>query len=384
MKRDLAGALFAALLIAIAFAASDSTARAAGDAAPLALSCGGGAEMPEVEALRAEVAGDGHALASRLKLAEALIAHHCYAEAVRVLEAGEALHPNSRSLQTQLRTARTMLSEQHYFDELDRAAQSAKIERNRLRCQKLGDIAACDEALQAAPNDAGLVIAKADALAQTNRPVEAIPLYRHAAELDPQAAGIGAKLAAAESQRQTLLSQCQSESAEPALRACQLALLPGAGDEFSIYKRKGILLQQMDEPLRALDSFIAAGLLRGDDEMVARAIVSLTDSTGRNDAVAFAARGRALLALNRGAEAVEALVQARSLLPDMSGTEAPLAAAEELAKSEARHKKPPVTQPPAQPSTPAPVVAATASAVEAAPQEVKRTYSNDSLATRSH
>jgi tetratricopeptide (TPR) repeat protein len=294
---------------------------------------------------------------------------------VRVLEAAEKLHPDSRPMQSRLRNARSLLSEQHYFDELERAGQSARTERNRLRCQKLRDTAACDEALQAEPKNAGLVIAKADALAHSNRPAEALPLYRHAAQMDARAPDIETKTAAAESKRQTLLSQCLIEYGEPALRACQLALLPGAIDEFTIYKRKGFLLQRMDEALPALDSFIAAGLLQGDDQTVARAIVALTDSTGRSDGLALAARGRALLTLRRGAEAVKALVQARALLPDVSDIEGPLAVAEELARKEARQSRP---------ATPMPATVSVGAASVKVASDEKRTYSNDSPETRSH
>jgi tetratricopeptide (TPR) repeat protein len=387
------GRLIGASTLLVALPAVSVETQAGADP-PAVPSCPSGARFPDVEALATASADDEHALDPRLKLAEALLAHGCYAEAVGVLEQGDSLHRGNGGIQSRLRNARTLLSEQHYFHGLDRAAETAKTERNLLRCRKLGDIAACDDALRDKPDDAGIVISKADAVMQLDRPADALPLYRQAARLDPTSDVIDEKIAAAESRRQALLSQCQQESADTALRACEAALLRGAGDEFSIYQRKGIVLQSMDQPSQALDSYIAASRLKSDDDAVSLAIVALTDSTGRKDALALAARGHALLTLNRATEAVQAFLAARALVPDLPDVDAPLAAARERAQSEARRAAIEPAKRPAAPAPAAPAADVVATEVVDAPAvnqadirpatEERRMYSNNSPVTRSN
>jgi tetratricopeptide (TPR) repeat protein len=310
----------------------DAQADARTDAPPAGATCANGSV--EVDSLRDALARNAQSPDTRLELADALLAQACYAEAVHVLEEGERLHPRNGKIQSALRDARSMLSEQHYFDALARAERSAKSERNVLRCRKLGDIAACDAALREKPDDGALLIGKADALVRSGQPSEALLLYRQAAGLSGTPPDIEEKIAAAESQRQTLVAQCNGDSVDVALRACQLALLPGAGDEFALQRRRGILLQGMGQPSQALDAYIAASLLKSDDEAVSQAVVALTDSTGRKESVALVARGNALLTLKRGAEAVQAFKEAEASLPGLPGVEASLAAAEELARNE--------------------------------------------------
>jgi tetratricopeptide (TPR) repeat protein len=303
---------------------------------PPAQPCGAVTQSPALAEAAAALERDAAALEARVKLVDALLAQSCYADAVHLLEEGEQIHPRNSALQSRLRDARSMLSEQRYFEGLGRAEESAKIQRNVLRCNKLGDISACDEALHARPDDWEIILAKADALLQSNRPAEALPAYRRAAELDPGNAEIKTKIAAAESQRLALLSQCQHGNGDGALQACQAALLRGVSDELIVYQREAILLQSMDQPSRALDAYIAANLLKPDDRAVALAIVALTDSSDRRDAMALAARGSALLTLGRAVESVSVLRQAQALAPGLPELKSHLAAAEQLAKTEVR------------------------------------------------
>jgi tetratricopeptide (TPR) repeat protein len=379
-----------------ALAAMLAAPSAQSDPQPTASTCL--SNSAELESLRGALSQEAQSADTRLKLADALMAQACYAEAVHVLEEGQRLHPRNGKFEAELRDARSMLSEQHYFDALDRAERSAKIERNVLRCRRLGDIAACDAALREQPDAAELLVAKADALVKSTRPSEALPLYRQAGALATDPANVEEKIAAAESQRQILVTECNGNGAEAALRACQLALLPGASDEFVIRRRRGVLLQEMGQPSQALDAYIAASLLKSDDEAVSQAIVALTDSTGRKEAVALVARANALLALKRGSEAVKAFEEARALFPDFPGIEAPLAAAEELKRSEvtrvaeaiaARSAQPPSARPVQAIAHDKPAAQATSATAPATADpmlalETKRTYSNAELATRSH
>jgi Flp pilus assembly protein TadD len=137
-----------------------------------------GASSAAVNAAQATLERDPAVLNARLKLADALIEAECYSDAVRVLEAGEALHPDNPTLEARVRSARSMISEQNYIESVTRAEESARLQRNLLRCRKLGDVDACDEALSVRKNDAELLAARAAALAQQGRsaePVAAVP-----------------------------------------------------------------------------------------------------------------------------------------------------------------------------------------------------------------
>jgi tetratricopeptide (TPR) repeat protein len=322
------------------------------------------------------------ALEPRLSFTDALLAQGCYAEAVHVLEEGEGFHPRNGAIQSHLRDARSMLSEQRYFAGLDRAAESAKNERNLLRCRQLGDLAACDDALKVKPNDAGVVAAKADALLKASRVAEAILVYRQALELNPADAGLQSKARDAETKRQAAASDCLNGQGETALQSCLMAQLQGSGDEFSLQVRKAVLLQSMDRPGQALDAYIAANGLKAGDPAVARGIVALTESTGRDDPRTLSARGNALLTLGRGTEALRALKRAQQLSPSLPEVKLHLAAAEKMAKSETRKRE-------ADAAAAAKLQAELANAVPASPpapaaQAEARKYSNQGPATRSN
>jgi tetratricopeptide (TPR) repeat protein len=281
-------------------------------------------------------------LEAQLKVADALIDQGCYKEALPVLEAGVAQRPRSSELQSRLRAVRSMLNEENFFEGLGNAQEIATFQHSLLRCTQLADLSACDDALRSKPDDPQLVVGKGDALLHAGRPAEAIAVYLHAAGFRPGDEEIRSKLAAAESQREVLVSQCEGTADAAAADACQAALLRGSADEFALLKRKGILLQSIDKPAQALDAFIAADVLKQGDKSVAMAIVALTDSTGRKDALALAARGSSLLTLGKASESLKVLRQAQTLAPALSGIKAQLAKAE-LAAAHEGPKRPPRT-----------------------------------------
>jgi tetratricopeptide (TPR) repeat protein len=277
-------------------------------------------------------------LERQLAIADALIDQGCYKEAVPVLEAGLAQRPRSSELQSRLRAARSMLSEEHFFEGLGNAQETAKLQHSVMRCTKLSDVSACDDALHMKPEDPQLIIAKGDALAHGGRPADAILVYLHAAGLLPSDEEVKSKLSAAEAQREALVSQCQGNADTPAADACQAALLRGSPDEFALLRRRGILLQSLGEPDKALDAFIAANVLKQNDKSVALAIVALTDSTGRKDAMALAARGSSLLTLGRATEALQTLRRAEALAPALPKLKAQVAQAEQAAREETKRQ----------------------------------------------
>jgi tetratricopeptide (TPR) repeat protein len=293
-------------------------------------------QAPPVAAAQAALAGNPKELGPRLRLADTLVDAGCYQEATSVLEAGEEEHPHSDELQRKLRDVRSMVTEQHYFEGLGQAEESAKLQRNLLRCTRLADLAACDEALKTRPGDLQILLAKGDALLQGNHAADAVTAYRRALAVSPGSDPIKSKLAVAQVRRQTLVSQCENGSGAPAVEACDAALLHGAEDEFDIDRREGILLQSVNEPEQALDAYIAASVLKQDNQSVALAIVALTQSTGRQDAMALQALGAALLTLGRPADALAALTQAQSLTPTLTGIGSQIEKAQRLARSAPR------------------------------------------------
>jgi hypothetical protein len=116
---------------------------------------------------------------------------------------------------------------------------------------------------------------------------------------------------------------------------------------------------------------------------VALAIVSLSDSTGRQDALTLAARGAALVTLGRSSEAVGPLRQALRLTPDLAAAKTQLRLAERTisagAAKRAAAKPQNVGLPAAKPQSASSLLAGTSGGeVPAKP------YSNEAPETRSN
>ena len=304
-----------------------------------ATTCQSSPQPKAVSDARAALNANPNDLGTQLAVIDALIDNGCYKEAVPMLETGLSQRPRSSELQSRMRAVRSMLSEEHFFEGLGTAQETARLQHDVMRCTKFFDVNACDAALRSKSDDPQLLISKGDALSHEGRPADAILIYLRAGGLLPPGdEGIKLKLSAAEAQREGLAAQCEVSADAAAADACQAALLRGSADEFTLLKRRGILLQSFDKPAEALDAFIAAGVLKQDDKSVALAVVALTDSTGRKDALALAARGEALLLLDRPTEALHALKQAQSLAPTLPGVKVQLANAQEGVKEEARRQ----------------------------------------------
>ena len=338
---------------------------------------------PSLANARAALDQDPNDVDTRIAVAQALVDKGCYSDAVALLEAGAALRPRSSQLQSKLRAARSMLSEQKYFEGLGQAQENALQQRNLLRCQQLADLVACDDALRSKPDDLTLMLAKGDALLKSARPAEAVGISQRAVQLNPTAASAQSKLATAQAQRQAFVNRCQTTTGQSGVEACQAALLHGANDEFLVDARTGMLLQSLAKSEPALDSYIAAQTIKQDDRSVALAVVALTDSTGRQDALAVAARGSALSTLGRSAEAVKVLRSAQALSPSLPGIQAALASAERKAREEARRTPTlAVTGPVRAVPAPTPVGVATTPARVATASV--RTYSNSADPGQAH
>ncbi len=198
---------------------------------------------PRVTSARSALAAAPASLPARFELADALVEANCFHEAVHTLEDGKAIHPRNAELTAKLRTTRSLVSEQDYFESKEQAELAARLSRNRLRCTRLADIEACDEALKLEPDDVPVLVGKGDALLDAARPGEAQAVYRQALRVAPGDGRISTQLAAAHAQRQPLIEQCRKGNDEGALRACQRALSKGAEDEREILARMAALRQ---------------------------------------------------------------------------------------------------------------------------------------------
>ena len=217
------------------------------------------------------------------------------------------------------------------------------------------------------PAEADAAMAEGDRLVQIRRPGEAIGLYRRAVRIDPALREVvGNKIARAEDQRQGFLSTCETAAGEVGRHACEVAWLPGAPDEASVFRRRGIIYEGEHQPATALDAYMSANRLRPGDRNVAAAIVSLTEATGRADVLGLTARASALITLGRHADAIKPVLQALRSNPDSIELRALLRTAERGA---------------------APAVAATAvpTTLESSSNDAnERRYSNAAPATLSH
>jgi len=176
-----------------AAAQADAHARALAKA-----SCQNGKHSEAVGDATAAVEREPDEPGPRMRLADALVDQGCYQEAVSVLEAVQETHSRSIEVSAKLRAVRSLVTEQTYIEGLTQAAEGAKLARNQLRCTRLADIQACEDALQSKPDDVPLLLAKGDALLQANRPADAVTAYRHASQLKPGDEAVQTKLTAAE------------------------------------------------------------------------------------------------------------------------------------------------------------------------------------------
>jgi hypothetical protein len=158
-------------------------------------SCQAGKQSDTVKSANAALERDPDDLGPRIRLADALVDQGCYQEAVSILEAAQASHPHSGELAGKLRDVRSLVTEQTYIEGLTQAAEGAKFQRNQLRCTRLADITACDDALKFKPDDAQLLTARADALAAQRSAASAAPppaAVANAAAGGPSGGGLSA------------------------------------------------------------------------------------------------------------------------------------------------------------------------------------------------
>jgi len=256
-------------------------------------------------------------------------------------------------------------------------AAEARLEAAASRCTEFSELVSCAAALSMKPNDPRLLVAEGDALVQLRRPGEAIGVYRNAIKSGAVQDSVDPKIAVAQGHRRSLLHECESEAGPAAERACESAWLPGAPDEVMVFKRRGLLLQNDNQPGASLDAYLAAARLAPRDREVARAVVALCDSADRSDAPTLTARGAALMSLGRPADAIPSLREALRLAPDYAGAKVRLRIAEGAVAAQRRTSATAATLP----TRPRESLPATSR--ESAAQDVGA-FSNEAPVTRSN
>jgi Flp pilus assembly protein TadD len=162
--------------------------------------CQAVASQPTLSSALAKVARNPDDLRAQIALADAWSDAGCYNDAVVVLQNAVSAHPGMAELQTRLRVAKSLVVEEHYFDDLDRVDRQAKLKRDAFRCDNLADLDACGEAVRLKPDDPALLTALGDALMQAKRPSEALQHYRHAESLAADTPALAEKIRVAEAE----------------------------------------------------------------------------------------------------------------------------------------------------------------------------------------
>jgi tetratricopeptide (TPR) repeat protein len=137
---------------------------------------------------------------SQVDLANAWSDVGCYNEAVAVLQNAATAHPEVAEVQTRLRVAKSLVGEEHFFDDLDRADRQAKAKRDTFRCDSLGDLEACGEAARLEPDNPALLTSFGDALMRAKRPAEALEYYQRAQALATDKQALAGKIRLAEAE----------------------------------------------------------------------------------------------------------------------------------------------------------------------------------------
>jgi predicted Zn-dependent protease len=184
--------------LALAFLAASSPAWAHEAATPS--QCLAAASEPAIADARGRANREPNDLRASFALADAWSDAGCFTDAVNVLQTAIAGHPDNVELQTRLRVAKSLVGEEHFFEDLDRADMQAKLKRAVFRCGSLYDLDASAEALRLKPDDAAIIVAQGDALMHAKRAGDALSRYRHAAALTPDLPDIGEKIKLAEAE----------------------------------------------------------------------------------------------------------------------------------------------------------------------------------------
>jgi tetratricopeptide (TPR) repeat protein len=140
-----------------------------------AAACRAAAQQPAISHARSAVAEDSRDVRSAFALADAWSEAGCFSEAAQALQEAVASNPGNPQLETRLRVARSLVGEERFFDNIERADSAARLKRDLFRCSSLSDLDACNEAVRLAPTDPTATAARTEALARAGKSAETPP-----------------------------------------------------------------------------------------------------------------------------------------------------------------------------------------------------------------
>ncbi len=148
--------------------------------------CQSAGSRPPIAGARTAAAQNPADLQATFRLADAWSDAGCFSDALQVLQGVAEDHPGNKELVTRLRVARSLIGEEHYFDDLARVEAGARLKRAAFRCSSLADQEACNEVQHL----------RADDPAPRQKPSETLPPppadagTRVAAVREPRAAAV--------------------------------------------------------------------------------------------------------------------------------------------------------------------------------------------------
>ncbi len=219
-------------------------------------------------------------LSARLALCESNLRDKNFANAINTLQQGLDICGKRNTLCRPLRIALSNIDEKRRTqDRNDPAEAQRNAEALRGYCEgpiaNQRSITACQNLLVSNPKDPMLSLALARKLIKSGQPSSAL-IYLYKINKSARSSAINAEITEARKQRRLLVSECLSDSS---IANCNLALLPGASDEYQIQRRRGTLHANQRQYRQALRAFLAASSVKPNDAATARGIVQLKPSS---------------------------------------------------------------------------------------------------------
>ena len=223
------------------------------------------------------------ALSVRIALCDALVDAGDNEAAAAITEAGLEQHSNRRAisiLQRALSNVSEISTQKRSGPQLE-----TLVEYLLIRCTDLNNLTACNEAVQARPNDPRSYAARAKLQLAADKPTAAIMDYRKALEINADYPGAEAALVKAEVKRAAQAETCLASADSKSIELCEQVLLVGAEDEAAVAVRLGELTAERGEFKQALRYFRqAAGApdtyVNSDDQSISPDILAETLSSG--------------------------------------------------------------------------------------------------------
>lgn len=219
-------------------------------------------------------------LSARLALCESSLRDRDYANAINTLQQGLDICGKRSTLCRPLRVALSNIDEKRRTqDRKDPAEAQRNADALRGYCEgpiaNQRSITACQNLLVSNPKDPTLSLALARKLIKSGQPSSAL-IYLYKINKSARSGAMNAEISEASKQRKVLVSECLSDSS---IANCNLALLPGASDEYQVQRRRGTLHARKKQYRQALRAFLAASSVKPKDAVTARGIIQLKPSS---------------------------------------------------------------------------------------------------------